>query len=64
MTNEYTCVRCGGTFLTNRSDDEAREEALALFPNIEEDEKQVLCEDCWQLFMQWMVTTYGPPPWQ
>jgi hypothetical protein len=60
---EYTCSHCGGTFLTNRPDEQAREEARALFPGIDTVEENVLCEDCWQAFMSWMYDTYGPPPW-
>jgi hypothetical protein len=28
-----------------------------------EDERGVLCDDCWQQFMVWMRENYGPPPW-
>ena len=62
---EYTCDRCGGTYLSDRAEEEAQAEAVDLFEGITFGGRAtgVLCEDCWQEFMKWMLATYGPPPW-
>lgn len=47
----YTCDRCGGTFETDRSDEDAMEEALRLFGEIPPDQIAVVCTDCHRRMM-------------
>jgi rubredoxin len=44
----YTCSDCGGTFESDWSDEEAREEAGQAFPDVPREEQCVVCDDCWR----------------
>lgn len=50
----FTCAQCGGQFLTDRSDDEAMDEALALFhaEDLAEGFGEV-CDDCFEKLTAW-----------
>ena len=64
QADTYTCGRCGGTFLNDRTEEAARAEARELFEGIDfGKDTGVICEDCWPAFLAWMHDTYGPPPW-
>lgn len=49
--DKYTCASCGGTFLSDRSDVEARAEFNEEFPG--ETELEVVCHDCYTQIMAW-----------
>lgn len=50
--NEYKCAWCGGIFQLVRNGDwnqeKAEEEYKKLFPNASYENRQVVCDDCWQ----------------
>lgn len=56
MTDTYTCERCKGVFEKGWTDEEAAAEAQQLFGDLSEDDKAVLCEDCFQALMKWLTT--------
>lgn len=46
--NEFTCAGCGGTYVSNSSEQVAREEASDNgFAEIPDDEMAVICDDCY-----------------
>lgn len=47
-SNEYRCASCGETFEKGRSDDEAKEELSNTFPGWDEDDCDLVCDDCWK----------------
>ena len=49
---EYTCEYCGNTYLKNRTDEEAIKESELLWGPLNESERVVICEDCYNLAMQ------------
>jgi len=46
--NQYQCVNCGGIFLKGWSDEKAKEEMLAMWGDLPEEEKAVICDDCFK----------------
>lgn len=42
----YTCAACGNTYEKLRSDAEAEAESVELFGAIDEEDKRVVCDDC------------------
>jgi DNA-directed RNA polymerase subunit RPC12/RpoP len=48
MGEKYECSMCGGTFITDRSNDEAVAEAKARFGRAEKEHTKVVCDDCYQ----------------
>ena len=56
MTNirEFICENCGETFYSERSDEEAEAEAQFLFGELSEEDKAILCDDCFQKLMAWL----------
>jgi hypothetical protein len=62
MSHHYTCARCGDTFESERSDEEAHAEAVRNF-GMRGDAPQhqtpggegmsVICDDCYRKFMRW-----------
>jgi hypothetical protein len=54
MPHDYKCEHCGGTFTSERSDEEARAEALATWSeDPESGTMSLICDDCYQQFMAW-----------
>lgn len=52
---EYTCTRCGGSFLKTVSDAKADDEYKRLFPEIRPEEpRNIVCDDCFNEFMAWL----------
>ena len=51
MSDTFTCGRCGGTFPKGWSDEEAAAEAEAIFSPAELAAIEVVCDDCFTLFM-------------
>lgn len=54
---EYVCDECGGTFETGWSDEEAREEAEALFPGASPEDMAVVCDECFKEIAErhWLI---------
>jgi hypothetical protein len=49
-----TCARCGATFTTEWSDEDALAEARETFTSAEVDAPQeLICDDCFDEFMNW-----------
>jgi DNA-directed RNA polymerase subunit RPC12/RpoP len=50
--NEYKCAWCGGIFELVRNEEwnneKADEEYKKLFPHSSMENRQVVCDDCWQ----------------
>jgi Phage portal protein, lambda family len=44
----YTCARCGGSFDSDWSDDEAAEELEENIPGVARADCAVVCDDCYQ----------------
>ena len=54
MTVKYTCAHCGGTFTSERPDEEAHEEAKQLWGRDgRAPDMAVICEVCFQQMMTW-----------
>jgi hypothetical protein len=52
--DEYTCDRCGRTFLTDRSAEEALAECERVFGFVPApDDRAVICDDCNAEFVAW-----------
>jgi hypothetical protein len=54
MTETFRCDRCHGEFdkdTENWSDDDAEIEARNTFGEIPEDERAIVCHDCYELIM-------------
>lgn len=49
---EFTCSNCNGEFLTPTTEEERQQEADLLFPGLEEDDKAVVCDSCFNWFMK------------
>lgn len=53
----YVCGGCGGEFLTTVSDEAAAAEAEQLFGKpVPEEDREVLCDDCYRKFVAWFET--------
>ncbi len=53
QSREFTCARCGFTFPKGRTDAEAMAEAKENFgDDIDQRPLVVICDDCYQLFME------------
>lgn len=48
MGLEYQCAMCGGTFESDRPDEEAIAEKDLLFGAIPMEQCDIICEDCFQ----------------
>ena len=44
--NEYQCAKCRGIYEKGWTDEEALEEQESIFGKIPEQEKAVICDDC------------------
>ena len=56
---EFTCDLCAETFTTLRSEEEAEKEYLDWLkenPRMINDEKGVICHDCYQEFNKWYLS--------
>lgn len=45
---EYKCSVCGGEFTSDRSEEEAMEEAEMIFDKEDLEDKAIVCDDCWK----------------
>ena len=50
--NEFRCAMCGGVFEKGNSDEEALEELNGNFPNIDIDDCELVCEDCYNKMIE------------
>jgi hypothetical protein len=50
MPHEFTCTHCGGTFVSERSEEEADREYRERFPNAGAD-RIVVCDDCYAVLI-------------
>jgi hypothetical protein len=57
--NRFTCARCKGTFESEWSDEEAVEEAEALFGTFDKQDAAKVCDDCYAEFVAWYRKEYG-----
>jgi hypothetical protein len=48
---EYTCEACRGVFEQGWSDEERDAEALAIFGELAEEDKAIVCDDCFKRMM-------------
>lgn len=56
-TNKFTCACCGGQFVKQRSDAEAMDEALDMYPAADLAEGiDVVCDDCFNKMTAWART--------
>ncbi len=46
--NEYRCAMCKNVYAKGWSEEEARAEAQQYWPNLQPDDREVVCDDCWQ----------------
>jgi DNA-directed RNA polymerase subunit RPC12/RpoP len=44
--NEYRCARCGGIFIKGQTDEECLAEMKSIWGDIPENERVVICDDC------------------
>lgn len=52
--NQFRCDRCGGVFNRGWSEEESRAEQVTNLPEIPpSDRDAVLCDDCYEVFMEW-----------
>lgn len=47
--NEYKCDRCGNVYKNGWSDEEAESEANEIWGNIPEEERAIICDDCFNI---------------
>ena len=55
----YRCDHCQGVFEKGRSDEEALAEAAETFPDMAEDDRAVVCDECYKDFMRWFAREGG-----
>ncbi len=53
MAEEYACAHCGETYKKGWSEKEATAEAKANWGDLPDDDKAVVCDDCFKKFMAW-----------
>lgn len=46
--NDFTCAQCGGQFTKARPDEEALAEMEHYFGEVPEEERAIICGDCFQ----------------
>lgn len=54
--NEFTCARCQKKFLKKWTEEEAEKEYKDAAYNIPTDERKVICDVCFEEFMEWFET--------
>lgn len=47
MAKTYTCSSCGAIYICGRNDDDVLAEYHRNFPGAGDDEKRVVCDDCY-----------------
>jgi DNA-directed RNA polymerase subunit RPC12/RpoP len=52
----YQCGNCKGIFERTRTDAECLEEFERLMPECVNDEKAIVCDNCWTKIMAWIDT--------
>ena len=52
----FTCSSCQQTFVSEWTEEEARQEAAQVFGGITLAEQDVVCDDCYQKFMKWFAS--------
>lgn len=48
MSDQFKCVQCNGTFEKAWTDEEAMAEAEENFGEIPDDQREVVCDDCFE----------------
>ena len=48
----FTCEECNNRFRKAWSDEEMLEESARLFPMLQENERAVVCDDCFNILME------------
>lgn len=61
MSNEFTCSMCKATFEKAWTDEEAHNEMLENFGELKESQKTVICDDCYNEFMEWFDSGRSKP---
>ena len=52
MDEEYTCARCGETYLKGRSNETADKEHEEVFGCPRDEDSVLICDDCWKMLME------------
>lgn len=47
-TSTYTCEMCENTYEKGRPDDEAKAEAAEQWPDVDDDDMGVICDNCYR----------------
>lgn len=53
MTETFECEHCHRTFTKVWTDEQALDDATKVFGEIEESERAIVCEDCYERIMAW-----------
>jgi len=51
--NDFNCLKCNQTFIKGWSDEEAEKEFLDAPYYIQGDDRDVICDDCFDEFKEW-----------
>lgn len=46
--NEYRCAMCKNVYTKGWTEEEAQTESQGYWPHLQEDKREVVCDDCWQ----------------
>ncbi len=46
--NEYRCAMCKNVYTKGWPEDEAQAESQQYWPNLQPNDREVVCDDCWQ----------------
>ena len=62
MTKKYKCFRCHGVFANPEdwTDDDAEAELWRKIGEIDEDDLEIICDDCYWDFMKWFKSQGQP----
>lgn len=55
VQDTYVCESCGETFESERSLGEAEAEMRQQWGDLPHHERSILCDDCYEQFMDWMA---------
>jgi hypothetical protein len=55
-TLKFECANCGGTFESDRPEEECLGEMVKNFGPVTKDDCGILCDDCYAKFMVWYET--------
>jgi len=50
---EFTCAKCGESFESDWPEAEAEKEMKKNFGDVPEEERAIVCDDCYNEFMEW-----------